>query len=173
MPSMRRVKVFTVLIFLAVITLLFYTASVRQSRAQDFRTVGDFYDKTVNALNSMKQAPIEAQGPGKSEEDELVAKKMAQSLKEAAQVAKDNANAKAPRPDPPSQVVGVGSAAEGARSSERSVAGRKKYGGGNEEEQKVVKEVEEESEEDHQVEVELNSILKKSPSKSICSISRW
>ena len=110
-------------------------------------------------------------------EDELIAKKMAESLKEAAQVAKDNANAKAPKPDPPSQLVGVGSAADGARGDERSVAGRKKFGGvagtggqsgsgsGSGEEQKVVKEVEEESEEDHQIEVELNSILKKSPSK--------
>lgn len=153
MPSKRRMRVFSLLIFLFAITLLFYTASLRQSREHDLRTVGDFYDKTVNALNSKNRAV-------KNEEDELVAKKMAESLKEAAQVAKDNANAKAPKPDPPSQVVGVGSAAEGARGDERSVAGRKKFGG---EEQKVVKE-EEESKEDHEIEVELNSILKKSPS---------
>lgn len=157
MPSMRRIKVFGLLIFLFVITILFWTASLRQSRAQDTRTVGDFYDKTVNALNSQNKA-----APGVTE-DELIAKKMAESLKEAAQVAKDNANAKAPKPDPPSQVVGVGSAAEGARGDERSVAGRKKFGGG--EEQKPFKEEEKESEEDHEIEVELNSILKKSPSK--------
>ena len=93
----------------------------------------------------------------------MIAKKMAASLKEAAQVAKDNANAKAPKPDPPSQVIGMGSAAGGARGDERSVAGRKKFGGG--EEQKVAKE--EESEEDHEIEVELNYILKKSPSESL------
>lgn len=170
MPSMRRIKVFTLLIFLSVITLLFYTASYRQSRASDTRTMGDFYDKTVNALNTAdqpkNQVPLspnsnENNNKGKSEEDDMIAKKMAESLKEAAQVAKDNANAKAPKPDPPSLVVGKGSAAEGA---EKSVAGRKKFGGEGDG-QKVVKEEEEETKEDHDVEVELNLILKKSPSK--------
>jgi hypothetical protein len=166
---MRRIKAFTVVVFLFVITLLFYTASLRQSRTQDSRTVGDFYDRTVHALNSQNQAPVNSRGKVKSEEDEMIAKKMAESLKEAAQVAKDNANAKAPKPDPPSQVIGMGSAAEGARGDERSVAGRKKYGGG--EEQKVV---EEESEEDHEIEVELNFILKKSPSElSFLSFRDW
>jgi glutaredoxin len=163
---MRRVKVFTVLIFIFVITLLFYTASVRQSRPQDSRTVGDFYERTVNALNSKNQI----QTNEKLTEDEIIAKKMAESLKEAEQAAKDSANAKAQKPDPPSQLVGVGSAAEGARGDEISVAGRKKYGGsGAGNEQKVVseegEEEQEESKEDHQVEVELNSILKKSPSE--------
>ena len=155
MPSKRRIKVFSLSIFLFAITLLFYTASVRQTRERDLRTVGDFYDKTVNALNSKTKASA----GGTNEEDEMIARKMAESLKEAAQVAKDNANAKAPKPDPPSQIVGVGSAADGARGDERSVAGRRKFGG---EEQRVVKE--EESEEDHEIELELNSILKKSPS---------
>lgn len=170
MPSMRRVKVFTVLIFLSVIALLFYTASYRQSRSPDSRTVGDFYDKTVNALNSANQpkaqTPLTNNQNVKSEEDEMIAKKMAESLKEAAQVAKDNANAKAPKPDPPSQVVGMGNAAKGQ--GEKSVAGRKKFGG--EEGQKIVQEheedeEEEESKEDHEITVELNSILKKSPSE--------
>lgn len=94
----------------------------------------------------------------------MIAKKMAESLKEAAQVAKDNANAKAPKPDPPSQVVGMGNAAKGQE--EKSVAGRKKFGG-EADGQQVVKEEpqEEESKEDHEIEVELNLILKKSPSK--------
>lgn len=91
-------------------------------------------------------------------EDEEIAKQMAERLKQAAQVAKDNTNAKAPKPDPPSSLVGVGSAAEG--SSERTVAGRKKYSTGEAQEP-----VKEETQEDHDVEVELNSILKKSPSK--------
>jgi hypothetical protein len=159
MPSMRRVKLITLLIFLFVLTLLFYTASLRQSRERDSRTMGDFYDKTVNALNSKNSKNKNDVGT----EDELIAKKMAESLKEAAQVAKDNANAKAPKPDPPSSVVGVGSAADGARGDERSVAGRKKFSSGAEEQ----KPVQEETPEDHEIEVELNSILKKSPSKFI------
>jgi hypothetical protein len=155
MPSLRRVKVFGVLIFLFVITVLFYTASLRQNRPQDSRTAGDFYDKTVNALNKKPGA-----GSGTLGDDEVAAA-MAKSLKEAAQVAKDNANAKAPKPDPPSSILGVGSAAEGA-SKERGVAGRKKFTTG--EAQEPIEE-KPETKEEHDVEVELNSILKKSPSK--------
>lgn len=153
MPSMRRIKVFGLVVFLLVVTILFWTASLRQRRAQDPRTAGDFYAKTVNALN---RNPI---GGWSGSEDEEVAKTMAQRLAEAAQVAKDNANAKAPKPDPPSSLVGVGSAAEGSR-DERSVAGRKKFP--TAEAQEPIKE---ETKEDHDVEAELNSILKKSPSE--------
>lgn len=85
---------------------------------------------------------------------------MQERLQEAAQVAKDNANAKAPKPDPPSAVIGKGSAAQRAK-DEKGVAGRKKYGGGD---QKVEKETKE-TREDGEVETELNRILKKSPSE--------
>ena len=154
MPSMRRVKIFGLFVVLFVVTVLFYTASLRQSQSQDSRTASDFYDKTVNALNNKKPG-------GGTSGDEEVAAAMAKSLKEAAQVAKDNANAKAPKPDPPSSILGVGSAAEGAR-EEKSVAGRKKFTTG--EAQEPIKD-KVETQEDHDIEVELNSILKKSPSK--------
>jgi len=155
MPSMRRIKVFGLLLFLAVVTLLFWTASLRQQQGLDAETAGDFYRKTVNGLN---KKPSSAGGLG-DDDDQEVSKAMAQRLKEAAQVAKDNANAKAPKPDPPSILVGVGSAAEGA--SERGVAGRKKFTAG----EAQVPVSEEETEKDHKVDAELNSILKKSPSK--------
>jgi glutaredoxin len=154
---MRRVKVFGLLILLIVVSLLFWTASLRQQRELDSRTVGDFYQKTVNGLNKQSSMGGSKQGP--AEDDDEVAKAMAQRLKEAAQVAKDNANAKAPKPDPPSSLVGVGSAAEGA--SERGVAGRKKVAAGDAQTPVI-----EETEEDRKVDAELNSILKKSPSKS-------
>jgi hypothetical protein len=154
MPSMRRIKVFGLLIFLLVITVLFWTASLRQQRAQDPRTIGDFYAKTVNALNKNPNG-----GGSSSSDDEEISRAMAERLKKAAQDAKDNANAKAPKPDPPSSVVGVGSAADGAR-DERSVAGRKKFFPGEAQEP-----VHQETQEEHDVEVELNSILKKSPSE--------
>jgi hypothetical protein len=153
---MRRVKVFGLLILLVVVTLLFWTASLRQQREPDSRTVGDFYQKTVNGLN--KKPSTGGSTGGLGDDDEEVSKAMAQRLKEAAQVAKDNANAKAPKPDPPSSLVGVGSAAEGA--SERGVAGRKKFATGD-----AQAPVSEETEEDRKVDAELNSIMKKSPSK--------
>ncbi|TVY87975.1 Monothiol glutaredoxin [Lachnellula willkommii] len=166
MPSMRRIKVFGLLVVLFVITVLFYTGSLRQNSPQDSRTAGDFYDRTVNALNNKKPA-------GGTSDDDQVAAAMAKSLKEAAQVAKDNANAKAPKPDPPSIVLGVGSAAEGAR-EEKSVAGRKKFTTSGEAQEPIKDNVE--TKEDHDIEVELNSILKKSPiiifSKSYCPHSK-
>jgi hypothetical protein len=150
---MRRIKVFGLLVLLVVVTLLFWTASLRQQETD----VDDFYQKTVNGLN---KKPSTAGSKGGLEDDDEVAKAMTQRLKEAAQVAKDNANAKAPKPDPPSSVVGVGSAAEGA--SDRGIAGRKKFAAGD-----AQQPVMEETEEDRKVDAELNSILKKSPSKCL------
>ncbi|PQE06359.1 glutaredoxin protein [Rutstroemia sp. NJR-2017a WRK4] len=172
MPSTRRIKVFGLLVFIGVITLLFYTSSARQQRNA---LSGDFYAKTKNALdNKQTQGKGEiAQAQGlRNAEDEELAKQMQERLKDAAKSAKDAANAKAPKPDPPSQIVGVGSAAEGA-GAERSVAGRKKMGGGDKGTQEVVKE---ESKEDSDINAELNSILKKSAiiifSKSFCPHSK-
>ncbi|KAE9376914.1 hypothetical protein N431DRAFT_187233 [Stipitochalara longipes BDJ] len=169
MPSMRRIKVFGLLILLVVVTLLFWTASLRQQQELDSATAGDFYQKTVNGLNKKPSSGGAAGGLGDNDNEE-VSKAMAQRLKEAAQVAKDNANAKAPKPDPPSSLVGVGSAAEGA--SERGVAGRKKFTAS----EVQVPVSEEETEEDRKVDAELNSILKKSPiiifSKSYCPYSK-
>lgn len=82
---------------------------------------------------------------------------MQQRLKEAADSAREKANAKAPKPDPPSAVVGKGNSAEGA--GERG-ASRRKGGQGKGESQKVV-----ESEEEHDAELELGMILKKAPGK--------
>jgi len=120
MPSQRRIKVFGLLIFLFVIVILFWSSST--SPGQGLRTGDDFYKKTVNALDKNggtagkdKVAAGSGKGKGKvagagkdDEDDEEVAKAMSQRLKEAAQIAKDKANAKAPKPDPPSSVVGVG-----------------------------------------------------------------
>jgi len=173
MPSVRRVKVFGLLVFIGVITLLFYTASLRQSRTSDPRTLNDFYKNTVNGLNRQsgsspdiphERGAAKAGGYGEGE-DEEVAQQMSQRLKEAAKKAKANANAKSPKPDPPSAVNGVGSAAEGAG------IGRKRTG-----EREGQQKLGVETKEEHEVEVELNSILKKSPiiifSKSYCPHSR-
>ncbi|QSZ28970.1 hypothetical protein DSL72_003479, partial [Monilinia vaccinii-corymbosi] len=180
MASMRRIKLFGLLVFIAVVSLLFYTSSLRQQR-NVVAGSEDFYTKTMNGLDKNKNAgsgsgkqKVAGAGEGKSKEDEKAAKEMAQRLKDAADRAKDNANAKAFKPDPPSQVVGKGNAAEG-QSGERSVAGRKKMGG--EKAQEVVKEKDaEETKEDSEVKTELNSILKKSPiiifSKSYCPHSK-
>lgn len=159
MPSPRRVKVFGTLIFLAVITFLLWSASLRQRRVADLRTAGDFYEKTLNALGQQPSSHTTAEAG--VEDSEEVARAMSERLQEAAQLAKDKANKKAPKPDNPSDLVGVGSSAEGAR-EQKGVAGRKKYQAAGAQEP-----IQEEIEVDHEAGVELNSILKKSPSKSI------
>jgi hypothetical protein len=153
-------RVFGLLVFCFTITVLYYTASARHSRPRDLRTAGDFYSKTLNALP--KDVKADAQKVIDEDDEEVRAR--TQRLKEAAKLAKDKANAKAPKPDAPGDIEGVGSASEGR--GVVGAAGRKKKGDGA---QEVIKE---ESEEDHVVEVELNSILKRAPSRfSISSIS--
>jgi len=168
MSSLRRVKSLAFLVLLGVIVTLFYTSSRRTSLPSP-QTAGDFYSKTLKGLD---KRPIDTQGGGKGDaRDDNKDDGVKERLKEAAQIAKDNANAKAPKPDPPSAVVGKGSAAQGAGAGvgsmdEKSVAGRKTFGNV---EQTVVDEKKLEME----VETEMNSILKKSPSKlGPTSISR-
>ncbi|CZR60890.1 related to glutaredoxin [Phialocephala subalpina] len=186
MASMRRIKTIFLLIFIFALTILFYTNSARSSQNPDLRTASDFYSKTKIALDNQNNpkkpgtpgAKDSIIGTGNEKGDggefggDEESKAMQQRLKEAADSAKEKANAKAPKPDPPSAVVGKGSAAEGA-SGERSVAGRKKFGVVGGEVQEPIKE---ESEEEHNAEVELNLILKKSPiiifSKSYCPHSK-
>jgi len=167
MPSPRRVKVLTLLVFLTVVIILFYTSSMRQQHSLSMSD--PFYEKTMAGLKDK-----DATTPGKTSpksgdkkeddnkgDDEEVTRLMTERLKEAAKSAKDKANAKAPKPDPPSKVVGVGSAAEGADKS----ASKKKIIA---EEQEVIKEEEtEETKEEHEVEVELNTILKKAPGTTL------
>lgn len=93
-------RIFGLLIFCLTITVLYYTASARQSRPRDLRTAGDFYGKTVQAL------------PKHDADDEEV-KARTQRLKDAAREARDKANGKALKPDAPGDVEGVGSASEG------------------------------------------------------------
>ncbi|CAG8972254.1 hypothetical protein HYALB_00001652 [Hymenoscyphus albidus] len=161
MPSTRRIKVFGLLVFISVIAVLFYKDSLRQERPRDLRTAGDFYSKTVNALQKdLKKGAAE---------DDTEVKARLQRLQDAAKQAKERANSKSPKPDSPSAIEGVGSAADGTR--ERGFAGRKKMTA-----REAQAPLKEETKEEHEVEVELNSILKKSPiiifSKSYCPHSK-
>ncbi|EHL02410.1 putative Glutaredoxin-C4 [Glarea lozoyensis 74030] len=149
MPSARRMRVFGLLVLCFTVTVLYYTASARSSRPRDLRTAGDFYSKTVNAL------PKDVKGGAQKvvDEDDEEVKARTARLRDAAKLAKDKANKKAPKPDAPGDIEGVGSASEG-----RGVVGS---AGRRKEKVEGVKE----SEEDHDVEVELNSILKRAPKK--------
>ncbi|KAI0388087.1 glutaredoxin [Hypomontagnella monticulosa] len=179
MPSARRVRVLMMVVLAAVITTLFFTSQMRSAIPHDNRTVQDFFGKTMNGLGqghgqvvmSGKGTTVDStvkdkDGDGSvDEDDEQLAREMADRLRAAEQKAKDLANAKAPlRPDSPSDVIGIGS----------SAGGQKKGAKGNTKE--TDNEGEEESEEDREVEATLNNILKKSPvvifSKTFCPYSK-
>lgn len=165
MPSPRQFRLLGVLLFAFLFTVLWKTSTLRNSRNVDF------YKSTSDAMaaangnsapyepppNGAKEKVLKAPGaktPIDDDDDSVRA-----SLKKAADEAKRLANEKAPlRPDNPNSVVGVGSANNGG---DRNVAGRKKYP--IEGEEQVVQNTE--NQEDHDVEVELNTILKRSPSK--------
>lgn len=171
MPSARRVRVLTMVVLAAVITTLFFTSQMRSAIPHDNRTVQDFLGKTMNGLGHQQgQSQVVMSGKGTTvdstvkdkdgdgsvdEDDEQLAREMADRLRAAEQKAKDLANAKAPlRPDSPSDVIGVGSSAGGQKKG--SAKGNTK---------ETDSEGEEESEEDREVETTLNNILKKSPGK--------
>jgi hypothetical protein len=161
MPSQRRVRVITYLVLAGIVTLLFLS----QARHSD--SLHDFHSKTVNALEknhdvgrnpdgtagqagqkAIADHDVDADGDV-DEDDALLAKQLADRLRQAEQKAKDNANAKGPnKPESPQEVVGVGS----------SASGQKKPAPKDKAEAQPA-----ETEEDHEVEGVLNSILKKSP----------
>ncbi|KAK4035151.1 thioredoxin-like protein [Parachaetomium inaequale] len=178
MPSQRRVRVITYLVLAGIVTLLFLSQA-RHSRGSD-QSLQDFRSKTVNAMEKNHEAGRSVAGTGGQagqkaiadhdvdadgdidEDDTLLAKQMADRLRQAEQKAKDNAKAKGPnKPESPQEVVGVGS----------SASGQKRPAPKDKAETQPA-----ETEEDHEVEGVLNSILKKSPviifSKSYCPFSK-
>ncbi len=164
---MRRMRIFGVAVLTAVIYVLYLTSTSRHS--QDL----DFYAKTKDALDLDKltyhpHKDRPALKKQSSDDDEALAAQMASRLRDAEAVAKDNANSKAPPRDGVTEEIKSKAVAdvlpgEKTPTADRNVAGRKKYPiDDGTEKQKIV----EQSAEDHEVELELNSILKRSPSKS-------
>lgn len=144
------------------ITLLFFTSRARHAQEPDPRSIQDFYHKTKSAMEGSRigggsrrgQTVVGTQKVEFDEDDAIVAKAMQERLRKAEQMAKSNANAKAPnKPDDPEAVVGVGSSAHG----------QNHLGKGDSVE----------TEEHHAILEELRSILKKSPSKSRRYISTY
>jgi hypothetical protein len=161
MPSQRRFRAITYLVLAGVVILLFFTSQARHSRNADVGSLQDFYSKTANAMDKSHRAgthggqkaaadhDVDADGDI-DEDDALVAKQMADRLRQAEQKAKDSAQAKGPnKPESPQEVIGVGSSAGGQNRhhAQEAKAGTEA----------------EEPEEDREVDLVLDSILKKSP----------
>lgn len=166
---------------IGVVFVLFYTSSLRSGEASDSRSVQDFYHKTVEGLNKKPppgqavldqnkgkaagHAPTDKDADGDIDEDDAkLAKDMQERLKAAEDKAKESANKKAPlKPDAPSEVVGKGNSAAGQDKKKEKTGTAKDVSAESPKEEKKEKE---ETAEEHAVEVELNSILKKSPGRS-------
>ncbi|KAJ4379511.1 hypothetical protein N0V86_004691 [Didymella sp. IMI 355093] len=160
MPSQRRMRLFGVLFLVTVVVILYMTRSGTQTHASDF------YTKTSEALQQHEFAEAAKQRD---------AENVGTRLKAAEEAAKKNADEKSAE---------YHKAVEG---KDKSVAGRVKIEsekaspvpgvaaqGGRPRDQAALKE--HETPEDHDVEIELNAILKKSPviifSKSYCPFSK-
>ncbi|KAF2248867.1 glutaredoxin [Trematosphaeria pertusa] len=167
MPSQRRMRVFGLLVVLTVVITLYMTRSARQTRNSDF------YLRTQEALQSR-----EYQEAAKQRDEADVHSR----LKAAEEAAKKSADEKGQK-----FFDSVGSGGSGV---EKPIGGRYLMKEQDGDEKKVVQGVatvggrprdkvankEPESDEDHEVEVELNAILKKSPiiifSKTYCPHSK-
>jgi len=193
MSPNRRIRLFFLLVLTIVLLILYKTSS---SRSASPPTPRDFYSRTKSRLSadgfpvsSSLDKIVPARGTTASDEDEEIARAMAGRLRDAEDVAKERANAKAPTresvmgdEEPPNKArtkaaerfnqdveeLSVGEpkmpgATPEQAGKDRNVAGRLKFPVESEAEQKKIAV---ESEEDAAVEAELNSILKKSPSKS-------
>ncbi|KAH0532642.1 hypothetical protein TsFJ059_001307 [Trichoderma semiorbis] len=186
MPSPRRMRLLMVAVVITVVVMLFYSSGMEPEADAALK---GFYEKTKEAMErgtARGQAVINSQtgqkaghipadkdGDGDIDDDDKVAsQELQERLQAVAQEAKDKANEKSPKPDIPSRIVGVGSSAEG-----QAKKGQVKVGGGADVGDRVKTDVtKEETKEEHEAEVEINSILKKSPviifSKSYCPYSK-
>lgn len=158
MPSARRMRLLLVGVIAIVVMTMVYTSQLRASQNPDTRTFGDFYDRTKSELERARGGPkkpqsvLDSKGGNGKDDDAQLAKEMSDRLKAAEQKAKDSANAKAPKPDAPAKVIGVGNSAAGQDKS-KDKAGNQL--------------AEKETDEDHEVETTINDILKKSPGMSM------
>ncbi|KAG6022493.1 hypothetical protein E4U41_002242 [Claviceps citrina] len=186
MPSPRRVRLVFLAAIVTVVLVIFYSSRP----SSDTHAMHDFYRKTmdgmkkdatppgqaiVNAKTGQRAGyiPADKDGDGDVDEDDKKAAAVRhRALKQAEKKAKDNANNKGGlKPDVPSAVVGKGNSAKGQPRKDKMqvvhVAGKPE-----EKTQIKVKETKEE----HDVELELNAILKKSPvvifSKTYCPHSK-
>lgn len=169
MPSQRQLRSLLVGVLVGVFFVLFVTSRLRPDHASDAQALQDFYRKTIHGLENKKLPAQEGIGVGLQDQDldgdidvddEQLVRDMASRLREAEDKAKELANMKAPlKPDPPSEVIGVGnSAAHQDRIDEQKVDGGKNG---------VAEEAGDEPDPDEllAVEAELRSLMKKYPGK--------
>ncbi|KAF4981404.1 hypothetical protein FZEAL_2786 [Fusarium zealandicum] len=199
MPSPRRVRLLMLATLGTFIFILFYTSGFDSHRDAEAYSNESFIKKTQHAMDGKApsgEAVVDVQTGQKAghipadkdadgdvdADDKKLAAEMQDRLKAAELEAKDKANEKGGlRPDPPRNIIGVGSSAEGQKKDKNSL---EKPGSGGEDgaaaaaaaEAPKEKQPETRSKEELEARAELDSILKKSPviifSKSYCPYSK-
>ncbi|EHK45301.1 hypothetical protein TRIATDRAFT_178954, partial [Trichoderma atroviride IMI 206040] len=191
MPSPRRMRLLMVAVVITVVFVLFYSSGMQPEADASLK---GFYEKTkdamergaargqavINSKTGEKAGHIPADKDGDGDidnDDKVAAQELQERLQAVAQEAKDKANEKSPKPDFPSKIIGVGSSAEGQAKKGQVKVGSGSGGGGGDIGERVKPETtREETKEEHEAEVEINSILKKSPviifSKTYCPYSK-
>jgi hypothetical protein len=156
MPSQRRVRLYGILALVTIIVLLYVSRAAHQTQNSDF------YTKTQQALQER-------------EHEEATKQRDAASVQSRLKAAEEQAKKSADDKDTKAKV-----AVEGP--GKKSVAGRVEIDsqasavpgvaaqGGRTHEQKAIQK--DETLEEHEVEMEMNTILKKSPGMSECSLGR-
>lgn len=183
MPSPRRVRLLILATLGTFIFILFYTSGFDSHRDAEAYGNQEFIKKTQHAMGGDSppgQAVVDSQTGQKAghipadkdgdgdvdEDDKEMAVQMQERLKAAELEAKDKANEKGGlRPDPPRNVVGVGSSAEGQdkdKVAKPASGGKDVVGGASNEKQP---QAETKTKEQLEARDELDSILKKSPGK--------
>ncbi|RDA83697.1 hypothetical protein CP532_1093 [Ophiocordyceps camponoti-leonardi (nom. inval.)] len=124
MPSPRRLRLLMLATIVGVVLILFYASSLGEnekdlkgSNGGDSRTIKDFYRKTMDGMTKGSppgQAVLDGKRKKKNKDGAAAdGSSTKERLRAAEEKAKAKANTKALRPDPPSQLVGVGNSADG------------------------------------------------------------
>lgn len=189
MPSPRRLRLLMLAAAGTFLFIVFYTSGFDSHHDAEMHNPQDFVKKTAHAMDDpvsppgkpvlntdtgekAGHIPADKDGDGDVDEDDRQAgNEMQERLKVAEQAAKNKANEKGGmRPDPPSNVIGVGSSQEGQKDKDTKVEKVPGQDGAVVKEEKVL------SKEEREAREELNTILKKSPviifSKSYCPFSK-
>lgn len=151
MPSQRRMRVFGLLIVLIVIITLYMTGSARQTRNSDF------YTKTQEALQRK-----EYEKAAKERDADNVGSRLRAAEEAAKKTANDKSQKYFDSVDGGSEKSVAGRVMMNQQGGEKKVQGVANVGGRPRD--KSTAKSEKETQEEHEVEVELNAILKKSPS---------
>lgn len=156
MPSQRRTRLIGVLVIVTIIVILYVSKGAHQTQNSDF------YTKTQQALQER-----EHQEAAKQRDAESVKARLSAAEEQAKKAADDKYASTKEAVEGPAKKPIAGRVEIDTKDDKKNVPGVAAQGGRTHEQATMQKD---ETIEDHEAELEMNAILKKSPSMSSCSI---